>query len=471
MAGHSFFGDVVAFFDKAAKHTNYPKGLLEQIKVCNAIYKFHFPIRIGNDYEVIEAYRIEHSHHKLPTKGGIRFSMMVNEDEVSALAALMTYKCAAVDVPFGGAKGGIKIDPRKYTPEQLERITRRYTAELVKKNFIGPSVDVPAPDVATGQREMAWIADTYQQLRPNDLNALGCVTGKPLGLGGVDGRVEATGRGVYYAGREACSFKEDMDKLGLETGLAGKKVIVQGLGNVGYYSAKFYQEEGDCKIVGIAEYNGGIYNPNGLDVEKVFQYWREKKTLQGYPEPGTEFIANSIFTLEKECDILIPAALEGQITADNADRIQAKIIVEGANGPVTAEANDILTQKGVLIVPDMFTNAGGVTVSYFEWLKNLYHVNFGRMDKRFEEANYQKIIKMVENITGKSLSDTEKKALKGADEIDLVRSGLEETMVRAYNRIRETKMQNPNIEDMRTAAFVYVIDIIAQDYLSLGIFP
>lgn len=466
---HSFFGDVINYFDKAAKHSKYPKGLLDQIKVCNSIYKFHFPVRVGNDYQVIEAFRIEHSHHKLPTKGGIRFSMMVNEDEVMALAALMTYKCAAVDVPFGGAKGGIKIDPKQYSEEQLERITRRYAAELIKKNFIGPSVDVPAPDVATSGREMSWIADTYQQMKPDDLNALGCVTGKPIGLGGVDGRVEATGRGVFYAGREACNNTEDMKKLGLQPGVKGKKVIVQGLGNVGYYTAKFYQEEGESVIVGIAEYNGAIYNPKGLDVEEVYSYWREKRSLEGFP--GAEYIKHSPTVLEYDCDILIPAALEGQITVENAPRVKAKVVVEAANGPTTAEAAEILAKKNVLVVPDMFANAGGVTVSYFEWLKNLYHVNFGRMDKRFEEATYGRIITMVENLTGRTLSEVERKAIHGASELDIVRSGLEETMINSYNNIREAKMQNSNIEDLRTAAFLHVIEKIAADYLSLGIFP
>jgi hypothetical protein len=225
----SFFEQVSRNFDRAARYTKHPQGLLDQIKNCNAVYRIMFPIRKDDgSVEVIHGWRAEHSHHKLPTKGGIRFSSSVNEDEVMALAALMTYKCAIVDVPFGGAKGGIKISAWKYSPGELERITRRYTAELIKKNFIGPGIDVPAPDYGSGSREMAWIADTYLALAPDKLDALACVTGKPVGQGGVRGRKEATGRGVYFGIREACSVAEDMKALGLTPGLAGKRVAVRG---------------------------------------------------------------------------------------------------------------------------------------------------------------------------------------------------------------------------------------------------
>jgi len=464
---HSFFGDVCSFFDHAATYTNYPKGLLSQIKVCNSILKFHFPIRVGNDYEVIKAYRVEHSHHTLPVKGGIRYSLMVNEDEVMALAALMTYKCAIVDLPFGGAKGGIQIDPKKYSVEQLEKITRRYAAELIKKNFIGPSIDVPAPDVATGPREMAWIADTYQQMRPNDLNALGCVTGKPINLGGVNGRTEATGLGVFFATRECVNIAEDMKKIGLTPGIEGKKVIVQGLGNVGYHAAKFIQEAG-AFVVAIAEYEGAVYNSKGLDIEALVKHRKETGSVLNFP--GAENIIPSLNALELDCDILVPAALEGQITEKNADKIKAKIIIEAANGPVTAEAAEIFRKRGVLIIPDMYANAGGVTVSYFEWLKNLSHVSFGRMDKRFEEGTYNSIISSIESLTGKTLTDLQKKTIHGPSELDLVRSGLEETMVTAYHKIRDTKLEK-NIETYRTAAFVVTIDKIGAEYMNLGIFP
>lgn len=466
----SFFQNVEYFFDKAAQHTKYPKGLLSQIKVCNSIYQMHFPVRLGdNKYEVIEAYRVEHSHHKNPTKGGIRYSLHVDQDEVMALASLMTYKCAVVNVPFGGAKGGIKIDPKKYTLPQLERITRRYTSELVKKNFIGPAIDVPAPDYGTGAREMAWIADTYYQLKPDVMDAEGCVTGKPVSLGGIRGRTEATGRGVFFATREAVSVKEDMKKLGLTVGLEGKTVIVQGLGNVGYYAAKFLQEAGAI-IVGIAEYEGGVYSKTGIDVNKLFKHRKKTGSILNFE--GTKKIMKSSKTLEMDCDILVPAALENQITAVNAPNIRAKIISEGANGPLTPLAEEILLEKGVLIIPDLYANAGGVTVSYFEWLKNLSHVRFGRMNKRFEEGTIRNLLQSTEKLVGKSLTKREKDVLiKGADEIDLVNSGLEETMISSYHDIREIYKKSKTISDLRTAGFVNAINKVAEGYKSLGIFP
>lgn len=466
----SFYQNVEYFFDKAASHTKHPKGLLDQIKSCNSVYKMKFPVRIGdNKYEVVEAYRVEHSHHKTPTKGGIRYSLSVDQDEVMALASLMTYKCAVVNVPFGGAKGGIKIDPKKYTLPELERITRRYTSELVKKNFIGPAVDVPAPDYGTGAREMAWIADTYYQLNPETMDPEGCVTGKPVSLGGIRGRTEATGRGVFYATREAVSLKEDMKKLGLAPGLDGKKVIVQGLGNVGYHAAYFLQKAGAI-IVGIAEYEGGIYSARGVDVKALIKHRKATGSILNFKDAKN--IKNSAKVLEMECDILVPAALENQIVAENAPRIKAKIITEGANGPLTPRAEEILLKKGVLIVPDLYANAGGVTVSYFEWLKNLSHVRFGRMNKRFEEDTIRGVLHAMEKIVGKSLTIKERDMLiKGAEEIDLVNSGLEETMISAYHDIRLIYNRSKNIKDLRTAGFVNAINKVADSYKSLGIFP
>lgn len=394
--------------------------------------------------------------------------MGVNEDEVKALAALMTYKCALVDVPFGGAKGGVKIDTRSYSINELERITRRYTTELIGKNFISPALDVPAPDYGTGAREMAWIADTYSALSTEELNAFACVTGKPISLHGIRGRNEATGRGVFYGIREAVSITEDMKKLGLTPGLDGKRVIVQGLGNVGYYSAKYLQE-GGAIIVGIAEYNGGIYDPNGLNVDEVHQLKLENDSILNYK--NAKNIENSLELLEYECDILVPAALENQITKDNAPRIQAKIIGEGANGPVTTEAATILMEKGVRILPDFYLNAGGVTVSYFEWLKNLSHVAFGRMDKRYEELTNQGIVKAMEEITGSVLSDAQKTLLiRGASEIDIVNSGLEETMVSTYHTIWEI-MQTKKTPNLRIASFISSLEKVAAAYLARGIFP
>lgn len=467
----SFFENVIRYVDRAAALTNHPKGLLDQIKHCNSVYSFEFPIRQPDgSVEVIKAWRVEHSHHKLPTKGGIRYAPEVNEDEVMALAALMTYKCAIVDVPFGGAKGAIQIDPRKYSLDQLERITRRYTHELAKKNFIGPGVDVPAPDYGTGEREMAWIADTYSAMNPGVIDSLACVTGKPLSQGGVRGRKEATGRGVYYALREACAHAEDMKALGLDPGIAGKTVVVQGLGNVGYHAAKYCREEGGAIIIAIAEQEGAIMNPNGLNEADVFRHRKETGSILNFP--GATNILNSKDALELECDALIPAALENQITDENAARIKARIIVEGANGPTTPEAEDILIKKGVLVVPDVYANAGGVTVSYFEWLKNLSHVRIGRMGKRYEQSSELRMLHAIEVATGKKFTETEREVVvRGPDEQDFVNSGLEDTMVIAYQRLREIWKGDSRMADLRTAAFFDAIEKVARSYAELGIFP
>lgn len=466
---YNFFHSVEQSFDKAAQFTKWEKGILEQIKACNAVYRIKFPVRVGNSIDVIEAYRVQHSHHKLPCKGGIRFSEEVNQDEVMALAALMTYKCAIVNVPFGGAKGGIKINPRNYTPFQLENITRRYTAELVKKNFIGPGIDVPAPDYGTGEREMSWILDTYMSLRPGEIDGYGCVTGKPVSQGGVRGRTEATGLGVFYGLRELCNVKEDMKRLGLEPGIEGKKVIVQGMGNVGYHAAKYFHEAG-AKVICLIEWDGAIFNPKGMNPDEVLKYRKETGSIVGFP--GAKNLKKNTDGLELECDILIPAALENVIHGENAPKIKAKIIGEAANGPLTPEADDILSKKGVIVVPDMFLNAGGVTVSYFEWLKNLSHVRYGRLGKRFDENMNIHILGQIEELTGKKVSEKERKFIAhGADEVDLVYSGLEETMHTALHEVREKLMEHKKIKDMRTAAYVCAIDKVGAAYEQLGIFP
>lgn len=466
--GRSFLASVDHYFDKAAALTGHPKGLLSQIKTCNSVYSFRFPIRTDEGYEVIQAWRAQHSHHKLPVKGGIRFSEDASEEEVIALATLMTYKCAVVDVPFGGAKGAIKINAKNYSLDQLQRITRRYTSELIKKNFIGPALDVPAPDYGTGAREMAWIADTYLAFHPEQIDALGCVTGKSVSQGGIRGRTEATGLGVYYGTREICSNAEDMAALGMETGLEGKSFVVQGLGNVGYHAAKFFIE-GGARLVGVAEFEGAISKPNGIDLESLIAYRKETGSILGFP--GATDLPNREAGLELACDILIPAALENQITEANVGRINTRIIVEAANGPVTSGAESVLIQRGIMIVPDLYINAGGVTVSYFEWLKNLSRVRLGRMEKRFEQAAYDRILTLIEKETGRPLSREEREmAARGADEADLVYSGLEETMINAYHEIRETSKQK-GVDTLRTAAFVNAIDKIAVSYLELGIFP
>ena len=465
-----FVHDVERSFDHASRFTRHPKGLLNQIRGCNSVYRFEFPLRLDDgSIEVIPAWRAEHSHHKLPVKGGIRYSSAADEDEVMALASLMTYKCAVVDVPFGGAKGAIRIDPQKYTVPQLERITRRYTHELAKRNLIGPGLDVPAPDYGTSEREMAWVADTYAALNPGEVDALACVTGKPVTQGGIRGRREATGRGLYFALRQACSDKGQMQKLGLPPGIAGKRLVVQGLGNVGYHVARFCRE-GGAVIIAIAEQEGAIVDARGLNEEKVFQHRKATGSILNFPDATN--ISPTAQALEMECDVLVPAALEKQLTAENAPRVKARIVLEAANGPTTPEAETILEQKGVFIIPDFYANAGGVTVSYFEWLKNLSHVRFGRMQKRYEESVETRLLQAIELATGKRFSETERHSVvRGADEVDLVNSGLEETMITAYQEIMDTKHRVPGVENLRTAAFVNAIDKIARSYLELGIFP
>jgi len=468
----SFFQSVTDYFDAAAPFTGHPKGLLDQISACNSIYRMNFPVHIGGEYKVIEAYRVQHSQHRSPTKGGIRYSNHVNQDEVMALAALMSYKCAIVDVPFGGAKGGVKINPWEYEAKDLEKITRRYTMELIRRNCIGPSVDVPAPDYGTGSREMAWIFDTYRTFAGKDIDAAGCVTGKPESQNGIKGRTEATGRGVYYGMRECCSFEDDMKKLGLKAGIKDKTMVLQGLGNVGSYTGMISQDEGGVKIIGVGEVEGYIHKPSGIDIHELLAFRKEHGSMLGFPGAESFEKEHREKCLEIDCDILVPAALENVIHKGNAGNIKAKIIAEAANGPITSAAQKILKQRDVIIIPDMFLNAGGVTVSYFEWLKNLSHMRFGRMEKRFNENINKTMLDVVEGATGKTVSDRDRKIIaRGADEIDLVRSGLEETMVTAYQQIRAVYEEHPDVPDLRTAAFVVAINKIASDYLALGIFP
>lgn len=426
------------YFDRVAGFLNHPAGVLRHIRECNGVYAFQFPIKHPDGrIELLRGWRAEHSHHRLPTKGGIRFSRAVDESEVKALAALMTYKCAVVDVPFGGAKGAVQVDPHGCSPDYLERVTRRYTHELVKRNLIGPGLDVPAPDAGTGEREMAWVADTYVALNQGQVDALACVTGKPVTQGGIRGRKEATGRGLVYALTEACAQADDMNALGLSTGLDGKRVVIQGIGNVGYHAARFCRERG-ARVIAIAVPEGAIVNSDGLNEDLVVEHRKRTGSILGFP--GAISLAASAEALELDCDVLIPAATENQLTADNVPRVKARMILEGANGPTTSDADEILRARGTLVIPDIYANAGGVVVSYFEWLKNLSHVRFGRL-----------------GATG--------------DELTIVNAGLEQTMVNAYREIRERLRRQPALQDLRTAAFATAIDKIARAYGELGIFP
>lgn len=466
----SFVEQVNRYFDMAARLTSHPTSLLKQIRECNFVGHFAFPVQRDDDQiEVIHAWRAQHSNHKLPTKGGIRYSPGVCEDEVMALASLMTYKCAIVDVPYGGAKGGVAIDRRLYSAGELERITRRFAFELHRRNLIGPGIDVPGPDMGTGATEMAWIADTYQTLNSSELNSMATVTGKPISLGGIRGRTEATGLGVFYGIREVCSNAQDMQRLGLSPGIEGKRIAIQGFGNVGYHAASFFAQAG-AKVVAIGELAGTITNDQGLDISVVDQHRRETGSIVG--SPGSTLMPKEYCVLECDCDILVPAAMENVITVDNASRIKARIVGEAANGPTTAEANDLLVSRNVWVIPDAYLNAGGVTVSYFEWLKNLSHVRFGRMEKRFEELAFRRLLSAVETATGNRFSAEDQQHLaQGADELTLVRSGLEETMATAYQQIRETWLKLDGKADLRAAALVGAINKIAVCYQEMGLFP
>jgi glutamate dehydrogenase (NAD(P)+) len=460
---YTFLQSVNSMFDSAAGVLNLSEGLREQIKQVTSVFQVRFPVRIGRDLRVFTGWRAVHSEHRLPTKGGIRFSPMVNQDEVEALAGLMSYKCAIVDVPFGGSKGGLKIDPRQHTEEELELITRRFTRELSKRDFINPSMNVPAPDVGTGEKEMAWIADAYRHQYPDDINSLACVTGKPVTQGGIPGRREATGRGVQYALREFFRHPEDVKGAGLDGSLEGKRIVIQGLGNVGYHAAKFLEEEDGCLITAIIERDGALINDQGLPVEKIRQHLSAKGGIEGFGQG--RYVKDGLKVLEKECDVLIPAALESQITKANADKISARLIIEAANGPITFGADEVLCKRGITILPDFYCNAGGVTVSYFEWIKNLSHIRFGRLEKQLDQRRGEQIIKIIENMVGKKVPEELALPLtRGADELDLVRSGLDDTMRRSYQQIRDTFYSNDRIKDYRTAAFVVAIGKIARFY-------
>ncbi len=470
MSRGAFFNSVSRYYDRAAGFSSINPGMLNQVKSCNSVYRMRFPVKQDDgSIAVIEAFRAEHSYHRLPTKGGIRFSMDIHIDETIALAALMTYKCAIVGVPFGGAKGGVRINPRTASAGFRERVTRRYTAELIRKNFIGPDIDVPAPDYGTGECEMGWIADTYKNLKMNEGHPYACVTGKPVSMQGIPGRKQATGLGVFQGIRCCVEREEDMKPLGLTPGTAGKRVIVQGLGNVGYHAAFYLQTQGQALITGIAEREGGIFNADGLDVESVFAHRAETGSILNFK--GAENVVDSMQLLERECDILVPAALENQITAENAPRIKAKIIAEAANGPVEFDAEKILLERGVFMLPDLYQNAGGVTVSYFEWLKNKAGLSFDRMVSRHEELVKREMVEQLETMTGQCLpGERRQRLIRGPSERELVVAALEETMICSYTYVHELWKQR-KLPDLRTAAFLFAIERVADSYTHHGIFP
>ncbi|MDG2361594.1 MAG: Glu/Leu/Phe/Val dehydrogenase [Hellea sp.] len=464
----NFRQSVDLMYGRAASFTDISPKLIEKIKVCNATYTVRFGVKLRGEVHTFTGYRAVHSEHIEPVKGGIRYSLDVNQDEVEALAALMTFKTALVEVPFGGSKGGLCIRPKDWNEEELERITRRFTYELAKRDLIHPSLNVPAPDMGTGEREMAWMMDEFRRLNNTNIDNIACVTGKPVHLGGIEGRVEATGRGVQYALREFFRHPDDIKKAKLQGSLDGKKIIIQGLGNVGYHAAKFLSQEDGAKIIKVIERGGSISNSSGINIEKLKQHLHSGLPLKDYKE-GI-FAKPNIDEIECACDILIPAATEGVINIKNAHKIKAKMIIEAANGPVTAMADSILRDNGVFIIPDLYANAGGVTVSYFEWVKNIGHIRFGRLQRRNEESKNRSLIDALANQNGLKFNERFKSEyIEGADEIDLVRAGLDDTMRTAYVNIKTILENKPELGDLRTSAFYSVINNIALHYKSIGL--
>ena len=467
MVNKDFLNSTNKLFDQALDYTEISPDLATRIRVSNSTYTINFGVKLRDKIHTFTGWRSVHSEHFEPAKGGIRYDINASQEEVEALAALMTYKCAIIEVPYGGSKGALKINPKDWTKAEIEKVTRRFAQELIKRDLIHPAQNVPAPDVGTGANEMAWIADEYRRIHPTDINALACVTGKPTQKGGLVGRSEATGRGVQYIIREFFRHKEDYLKANFKSGLKGKKVSIQGLGNVGYHAAKFLQEEDECKIICVMEHNGAIINPKGLNIEKIKKYFSEHGSFEGCKEG--KFESESSECLFKECDILIPAAKENVIDESNATRIQAKLIVEAANGPITFEADRVLNDQNIAIIPDIMANAGGVAVSYFEWIRNLRHIRFGRLEKRRNAFQFDTLISAIESMTGKEMPEKFKEQfIEGANEIDLVRSGLDDMMREAYQKVRQSMIEN-DIPNLRTAAYKVALDRIAISYDSIGL--
>ncbi len=467
LVNQNFLNSTNKHFEQALCFTEISPDLATRIRISNSTYTINFGVKLRDEIHTFTGWRSVHSEHFEPAKGGIRYDINASQEEVEALAALMTYKCAIIEVPYGGSKGALKIDPKVWTKSEIEKITRRFAQELIKRDLIHPAQNVPAPDVGTGAEEMSWIADEYRRIYPTDINALACVTGKPTQKGGLVGRSEATGRGVQYIMREFFRHGEDVLAAGLEGGLKNKTVAIQGLGNVGYHAAKFLEEEDGCKIVCVMEHNGALLNQNGLNIEQIKQYHSEHGSFEGFIEG--EFKANTSECLTIKCDILIPAAKENVIDKNNAKEIKAKLIVEAANGPITFEADELLNKKNVFIIPDIMANAGGVAVSYFEWIRNLRHIRFGRLEKRRNAFQFDTLISAIETMTGKEMPEKFKEEfIEGANEIDLVRSGLDDMMREAFQKVRQSMIEN-DIPNLRTAAYKVALDRIAKSYDSIGL--
>ena len=461
----TFLNSVNQVFDEAASLLSLPDDLSLKIKLANSIYKVNFGVRLRKNLYTFTGYRCVHSEHNEPVKGGIRYSLSSSEGEVEALAALMTYKCSLMDLPFGGSKGALIVDPHHWKQDELERITRRFTNELAKRDLIHPSQNVPGPDMGTDENVMAWMVDEYRRLYPTEIDAMASVTGKPIALGGVDGRTEATGRGVFYSILEFLNNDKDRKKSKLRREIEGQRIIIQGFGNVGFHAAELLYESG-AKIIAVIERDASVVNEKGIDVQKLKKHFTRKRTFEGFDG----FSKARGHFLSKECDILIPAATEGVIHKDNAAKIKAKLIVEGGNGPVTADADEILRKNGITVIPDFYANSGGVIVSYFEWVKNLSKMRYGLMQERDQEKRQSNLVAALEQMTSNSFpTEMKDEFIKGASEIDLVRSGLEEKMKEGYYAIHEAFHSDRKIKSFRMAAMVIAVKKVAEAYKYLGI--
>lgn len=460
---------VKEYFDIAAAKSGLSKDRIELIKNADLVLKMHIPlIRDDGSVEMIPAYRCKHSHHKIPTKGGTRIAPSVNLQEVEALASLMSIKLAIADVPYGGGKGGLKLNPKDYSKGEIERVMRRYTIELAKHGFLGAACDVPGPDLGTTVWHMDIMADTYKTLYGmSDINALGCVTGKSTAVGGIIGRTESTGLGVYYCTRDVLNEKTYAPlrrKHKIADKLEGKKLVFQGFGNVGYWAAKFMETDG-AHVVGVAEYNGSIYNAKGMNVDEIKAWFVQHGTFKGCPA-GEFFEGNAAMFMP--CDVLVPAATEQALNMHNADKVQAKMIVEGGNGVTTVRADAILNAKNVLILPDVLANGSGVTCSYFEWLKNLEHKRPGRLTKKWEETSKSNLLKginqvLIENGIDVHLEDeVGEKFMKGGDSLDIVNSALDSFMADAMQRTY--KIAKEEDMTMRLASYIYALRFISGQF-------
>ena len=462
----TFLENVEMMVNDTINRINIDPNIVKILKVCRSVIQVKFPVKLNDKIEIFYGWRAVHSNHRLPVKGGLRFSLNVDQKEVEALALLMTFKCAVVDVPFGGAKGALLIDPNKYDEESLEKITKKFARELIRKGFLSPSRDVPAPDVGTSPREMGWILDAYKSLRPDDINHMACVTGKPIEHGGIKGRLEATGKGVHEALKEFFRHPNEIKNSGLNGQLNNQKIIIQGFGNVGLNTAKSLYEDG-ATIIGVAEKDGSIFNENGININNLEKYKFKNNTIINFP--NTKNISSSDDLLSYKCDILIPAALENTITLKNVDTINAKLICEAANGPISYRADKKLNERGITIIPDIYANAGGVAVSYFEWIRNTSHIRMGRLSKRYEENRGDTIIKAIKHLSKEPLPQTMiDKLVYGANEEDIVASGLEDTMRMAFQEILEYKAKY-KFDNYRMAAYAIALKKIEKSYLELGI--